>query len=160
VMDDAGYFLEYAPLILLDHVNIQDMEALLAIDPGQLSTIDVVNTIYIRGSNIYGGIISLISKEGNLAGVGLPEGATIIELQTVEGLDDLAPQDFIPPSRGERLPDLRSTLFWDPDVELRSGEQRSLEFPASDIPGTYVVTLSGVTKQGKVVRSACEFVVE
>ena len=160
VMDDAGYFLEYAPLILLDHVNIQDMEALLAIDPGQLSTIDVVNTIYIRGSNIYGGIISLISREGNLAGVGLPEGATIIELQTVERLDDLAPQDFIPPSRGERLPDLRSTLFWDPDVELRSGEQRSLEFPASDIPGTYVAILTGVTQEGKVIRSACEFDVE
>jgi len=119
-----------------------------------------VNTIYIRGSNIYGGIISLISREGNLAGVGLPEGATIIELQTVVGLDDLAPQDFIPPSRGERLPDLRSTLFWDPDVELRSGEQRSLEFPASDIPGTYVAILTGVTQEGKVIRSACEFDVE
>ncbi|MGW8314939.1 MAG: hypothetical protein ACWGNV_05005, partial [Bacteroidales bacterium] len=39
VMDDAGFFLEYTPLILLDHVAMQDMGTLLSIDPALLETV-------------------------------------------------------------------------------------------------------------------------
>lgn len=160
VMDDAGYFLEYTPLILLDHVAMQDMDALLSIEPVLLKNIDVVNKVYIRGSNIYGGIISIFSNEGNLAGAGPPEGATIIELQSVEGEHKPWPQAFTLPSSEERLPDLRTTLYWEPEKQLTATEESLLEFQASDIPGTYVLTVTGVTPDRKVIRGRCEFVVE
>ena len=139
---------------------MQDMEALLSIDPALLKTIDVVNSVYIRGNNIYGGIISMISKEGNLAGAGLPEGATMIDLQTFDRGQGSWPQAIALPSRKERLPDLRTTLYWEPAKELTAGGEAVLEFRASDIPGTYVITVTGVTPDGKVIRSACECKVE
>ena len=159
-MDDAGFFLEYAPLILLDHVAIQDMEALFQIDPRQIDYIDVINTPYIRGGNYYGGILSIHSTEGNLAGVELPEGSTIIDLQTYQSGDDHFPQEITFPSREAHLPDLRTLLYWNPALQTEAENQTRIEFSASDIGGTYLVTVTGISTSGMMVADRCIFRVD
>lgn len=160
MMDDAGFFLEYPPLILMDHVAMLNMDNLLDLEPRFVETIDVVNTIYIRGSNVYGGIIAMRSKQGNLAGAELPGGATIIELQTFDSGEKAWPQLNRQPSSDRRIPDLRATLFWEPQHEMDPGSETRLEFGASDIRGIYQVEVTGVTPEGKVVQGRCEFMVE
>jgi hypothetical protein len=160
VMDDAESVLDYTPLILLDHVAIRDMDALLRIDPRSVRFIDIINHNYIRGGNYYGGIISIISREGNLAGVNLPEGSTIIDLQTYQDSGEDLPQAFASYSGMERIPDLRTLLYWEPWMQLPAGEEVVVEFQTSDVAGTYVVLLEGMDEQGVMIRETCEFVVK
>jgi hypothetical protein len=160
VLDDAGFSLDFAPLILLDHVAVKDLDALFKTDPQLIGHVDVINTNYIRGGNYYGGIISIISKEGNLAGVGLPEGATIIDLQTYRESAGRLPQEHAPDTRDQRIPDLRTLLYWNPHEEVPRGSRATLEFLTSDIPGSYVVTVTGMTTSGEILMSSSGFQVE
>jgi hypothetical protein len=160
MMDEGGFPLEYTPLILLDHVAMNDLGTLLSIDPQQIEYIDIVNQMYTRGGNYYGGIISIISKEGNLAGAGLPEGSVIIDLQTYRGIGVGIFPERAEPARGERIPDLRTTLYWEADRKVRPGTETRLEFFTSDIEGTYIVMVHGLTKEGLAFNGKCEFTVE
>jgi len=63
------------PLVLIDKIPVSDIEELLRISTKRIKHIDMVNEIYIKGDNIYGGIISIISEKGDLAGVKLPENS-------------------------------------------------------------------------------------
>jgi len=159
MVDDAGYSLEFAPLILLDHVAVKDLAALFKTDPQLIEHIDVINSSYIRGGNYYGGIISLISREGNLAGVGLPEGSTIIDLQTFPGRGDMLRGNEAP-ARNDRIPDLRTLLYWNPQQQVSPGSDVTIEFFTSDIAGSYVVSVTGMTASGEIVGSSCAFQVE
>ena len=160
LQDNAGFYLDYAPLILLDHVAVQDMEALFSIDPRNIEYIDVINTSYIRGGNYYGGILSIISKEGNLAGVELPEGSTIIDLQTYQNGQENLPQAITPPSGDAHLPDLRTLLYWNPSLPITDGHQTRIGFSSSDIGGSYVVTVTGMTASGTIISGRCFFRVD
>jgi hypothetical protein len=160
LMDDAGFYLEYEPLILLDHVAVQDMEALFHIDPRHIDYFDVINTPYVRGGNYYGGILSIFSKEGNLAGVELPEGSTIIDLQTYQRGEENLPQEINFPQREAHLPDLRTLLYWNPALRFTTGHQTRIEFPASDIGGTYVVSVTGISKSGRIIADRSLFQVD
>ena len=160
MMDDAGFYLNNAPLILLDHVAVQDLEALFKTDPRFIEYIDVINTPYIRGGNYYGGILSVLSEAGNLAGVGLPEGSTIIDLQTYQDPDTRLPQDLAPRTLEDHLPDLRTLLFWNPELIIAPGHQTGVQFVTSDIKGSYVVSVTGMSKSGQVIEDHCLFQVE
>ena len=52
-----------------------------------------------------------------------------------------------------RKPDFRHTLYWNPSVEGKTGA----EFYTSDMEGTYIATLKGVTADGKKVEIKQEF---
>jgi hypothetical protein len=160
VLDDAGFSLDFAPLILLDHVAVKDLDALLKTDPRFIKQIDVVNTHYIRGGNYYGGILSIISNEGNLAGVGLPEGSTIIDLQTCMKSALRLPQEDLPDPRDQRIPDLRTLLYWNPHTEVPRGGSAAIEILTSDATGSYVVSVTGMTAAGEILSSSAVFQVE
>jgi hypothetical protein len=68
----------------VDFIPIPHAETVLSLVPDQIEYIDVINAIYIRGSNNYGGIISLISKKGDLAGIKLPEGSSIVSYHPLQ----------------------------------------------------------------------------
>ena len=47
-----------------------------------------------------------------------------------------------------RLPDLRASLYWNPQVALNDGES-SITFSASDHIGEFEIQIKGITKQGE-----------
>lgn len=49
------------------------------------------------------------------------------------------------------LPDFRTTLYWNPKVEINETGHTKLEFCASDISKSYLVTLEGISNSGVVV---------
>ena len=50
-------------------------------------------------------------------------------------------------------PDLRTTIYWKPDVQLSDGTA-SVEFYAADANTTYSVVLEGITQDGVIIRHA------
>lgn len=160
VIDDAGPISEFAPLILLDFVPIPYVEAILSLAPEQIEYIDIINTIYIRGSTNYGGIISIVSKKGDLAGIKLPEGSSILTFNPLNKMEEMKFIDYDHQKFSKRIPDLRTTLHWSAQNKFLSGRQNTIEFFTSDVSGEFIAVIRGMTKKGTIVQGTCEFTVK
>ncbi len=57
-------------------------------------------------------------------------------------------------------PDLRSTLFWEPNIVFDESGQATVSLYTSDQPGTYEVRLEGLTQQGEPIVGRASFVVK
>ena len=160
VLDDAGPISEFAPLILLDFVPISHVEAILSLAPEQIEYMDIINTIYIRGSTNYGGIISIVSKKGDLAGIKLPEGSLILTFYPLNKMEEMNFFDYDHQEISKRIPDLRTTLLWSAQNKFLPERQNSIEFFTSDISGEFIAVIRGISEEGKIVQGTCEFTVK
>lgn len=147
----------YEPLIMIDHISVFDQEALLALSPEKIHKIDVINEIYLKGNVAFGGLISIYSKSGDMAGIDLPPGSYFFDFQSFthedEGLE-------ISPAPGDRIPDMRNTVFWKNDVILESEGVSELSFKAPSNPGQYVILVRGVAPNGEILSATSKFQVE
>jgi len=150
----------YKPLILLDHVPIIDAETILSLSPEKIDHIDIINTTYIRGYLHFGGIISITSREGDMAEIDIPQNSRLFNFKTLEPQQEIEFPDYGTSTNNERIPDLRNCLFWAPNIEMDSGEKNSFNFYTSDNQGEYVVVVHGVTAKGEILEGQCNFVVK
>ena len=160
VLNDRGDSLYTPPLILLDHVPVPEIEKLLSVSPQRIDHIDIVNRMYVRGGNTYGGIISVITGQGDRAGVALPDGSTFISFTGLSKLQETVSPDYEEASRNERMPDLRNTLYWSAHYEITPDNGGSFEFYTSDVTGEFMVVVRGMTSAGDVMSGTCEFIVK
>jgi hypothetical protein len=150
----------FEPLVLLDHIPVHNLENLLKLSPSKISTIEVVNEIYIKGTSRYGGIISIFSRRGDIAGIDLPENSLFFDFQTfTEQVKVFYP--YYGKSRGVlNIPDYRSCLYWNPELIPENNMKASLEFYTSDRKGQYMILIRGVSEDEKIIEGRCFFTVE
>jgi hypothetical protein len=147
----------YKPLILLDFVPVFNAENLLSLSPELISRIEVINSTYIRGNMCFGGIISVFSKKGDMAGIDLPENSYFFDFKTFEPQDEISFPDYSNSPANKRIPDFRNTIYWNPDLQAKPGETVSCEFFTSDNSGEYIILVRGITDQGSILEGHCSF---
>ena len=97
----------YNPLVMVDLVAIDNPALVLTIQPSEVSRIEVVNLLYVKGDQTYGGIINIISKKGDFARIKLPSSGVFINYKF---LADNSNDPGIN-QRQPHKPDTRNTLF-------------------------------------------------
>lgn len=142
---------ELEPLVMVDLVAIDDPEKILAIDPRDLKRIEIINAVYVKGDQLYGGIISLISRKGDFAGIELPESGLFVNYSFPEPMGKM-----IVPEPDLNMPDARNTVLWIPVLDIR-GTKAEFSFIAPETPGKYEVVVRGVTGEGDVFTLKREF---
>jgi hypothetical protein len=147
----------YPPLIMIDGVAIFDVEAVLAVSPRLIDRLEIVNAPYIRGNVTFGGIISLISKNNDLGYIDLPSSGLLVDYQML----DLPRTDSLMLGiRDPRMPDVRNTLYWNPELKLSSGADRHIAFRTSDLKGDYEILIRGNDADGQYFEKRMPFRVE
>jgi hypothetical protein len=147
------------PLVLLDYVPVLNIENILSVSPTRIDYIDIINNVYVRGENQYGGIINLVSRDGDRAGVKLPSSSSFFNFSTFNEPVNPTFPEYSKQLNDDNIPDLRTTLYWIPQIDIDTAEGKSIEFYTSDISGKYVIIIRGVTEDGKMVRGIGEFIV-
>jgi len=138
------------PLILVDLVAIDNPSLVLAISPINISRIEVVNQLYVKGDQTYGGIINIISNRGDFAGIDLPSSGVFINYGFLA--DTTSDSGIL--SQKQHTPDTRNTLFWESKLEFSKGNTVKISFTTSDTPGRYQVILNGINSKGEVLRQS------
>ena len=147
----------YRPLILIDHIPVFDMDVVLALPPSKIDRIEVIPEVYVLGEVKYGGIICFTSRQGDLAGMKLPEGSYFFDYATLHPpLAPLGPRY----KGGSRIPDTRNTLLWMDHLELNKDTPCKVSFQAASVPGTYLILVRGVTSDGSIVHGLNHIYVE
>jgi TonB-dependent SusC/RagA subfamily outer membrane receptor len=62
-----------------------------------------------------------------------------------------SPRYDTPETRKNAIPDLRSTIYWKPNVQLNASEKTSLDFYTADTPSAYSAVIEGITDDGKLI---------
>jgi hypothetical protein len=150
----------YDPLVLLDFVPIFDIEQVLSLAPAKVFSIDIINWVYIRGDQRYGGIIHIVTHRGDRAGVELPRNSFFFPFKTCESPEEFAFPDYEMNPADERTPDFRNCLLWIPDLSVTAGEPFRFELFSPDGQGEYTIIVRGISGDGEVVHGECGFTVE
>ena len=137
----------YEPLVMVDYVAVDEPAKVLAASPQNISRIEVVKDDYIKGGQTYGGVVSIISKKADFAGIDLPSAGIFINFSFLsENTCNTAGYDF---TAGH--PDSRNTVLWKPGIKINNGTTEKYTFTAPDTPGTYTIMIEGINKKGEMV---------
>ncbi len=149
---------ENPALVLVDGVPVRNIGKLLEVPSKYMEKIDIINVRYFYADFVFDGIISFVTKKGNLSDLGYDDS---VFRQVIEGCREA--QEFYSPSYGTdslrkgHIPDFRNTLFWDPVINTGNSGKANIEFYTSDEPGEYLIRVEGLTTQGKPVSGISSF---
>lgn len=109
----------------------------------------------------YNGVISIITKPEEKRKEMMPVYNSVN--RTVKGYD--APRFFYSPdysviSEQTYLPDLRSTLKWEPDLLVTPGKESKINYYNNDKQGTVKIVVEGITAGGIPVTGSVEYEVK
>lgn len=145
---------DYLPLVLVDMVAIDDPEKILAISPANIAKIEIVNSMYVKGDHVYGGIINFISQKGDFAGINLPGSGIFLNYEFLK-----PPEIYENTIKNEKMvPDSRNTILWLP--EYHPEKDKILKIKSPETSGFYKVIVRGVDKKYSVVQGTTNFEVK
>ncbi|MBD2757326.1 hypothetical protein IC230_30920 [Spirosoma sp. BT704] len=148
-------------LVMIDGVPVFDMDKVIEFSPLKIKQIDVVTNRYLFGPVMFNGIISLMTYKNDLAG--FPLDPNLLKLE-YDGLQ--LQREFYSPRYDtarqleSRLPDGRTLLYWNPNLQTNATGQSQVEFFTSDQPGTYLIEVNGLSKDGSAGSQRATFVVK
>jgi hypothetical protein len=140
---------EKQPLLLIDGVIIDDPSIIANLDPEIVEKIDVVKEKYYVGEYSFYGLVNIISKTGDFSCVPLPSYAIRMPYRVVDPVLSFVFPDYTSAEmKNNRIPDFRSTLYWNPSVMPDKSGKIRLDFWSSDIASDYEINVQGITPEG------------
>jgi hypothetical protein len=148
------------PLIVLDGVPMPDdtssggMNVLAFVNSIPVSSIDFIEVLTGPESAIYG------MQGGNGVILINTTSHPRINQPGLSGLPSFFPkgfyiaQPFIMPDynnkemKASKMPDLRTTIYWNGDIITSKEGKASVNFFTADMPATYLITITGVSENG------------
>lgn len=154
--DNKDYNL-FPVLVLIDGVAFYNHEEVLAYNAHRIQYLHQYRGNYVLGETIYGGILSLITHRGTLPDMRINNDMQMFSYEFPQNRPAFEMPDYSKEEiKRSRRPDFRHTLYWDPSVKGKTG----VEFYTSDMEGTYIATMNGVTADGKEIKFKWEFEVK
>jgi hypothetical protein len=141
VKHDLSYF-DILPISLIERIDI-------------LKSIGKTAVFGLEGAN---GVISVITRSGNRTAT-KSESAKHTVNTKFSGYD--SPRIFYSPrhdpANQSYNPDLRTTLFWKPDISLQTGKELLLNYYNADNSSTIRIIIEGITSKGVPISSTTEY---
>ena len=118
-------------------------------------------TSYVYGSGGLDGVIIVTTKPRGSD----PEGVAAIGVLPIAPLGFYKAREFYSPKyenppAAVTQPDLRSTIYWNPEIKTDKDGNAAFEFYNADGAGNYKVTIEGIDKDGSLGRQVYRFTVE
>jgi TonB-dependent SusC/RagA subfamily outer membrane receptor len=153
------------PLFVLDG-NVVKYEDINTIPLSFIDRIDVLkpgatSSIYgMRGAN---GVISVITRSGELYAATPPPPVHYSVNTKFIGYNE--PRIFYSPKHSSTLepdykPDLRTTIFWEPNLKIENNKKLFLNYFNADNPSTIMVIVEGITSTGIPVTARTVYYVK
>ena len=150
--------------IELDGLYI-DGSVLANLNPNDIASIEVLRSIAytsIYGGRGSGGVLVITTKTGSPGEaykVYAPGVVTLMPKGYNKVREFYSPQ-YDNPKTNADIPDLRSTIYWKPNIVTREDGKASLEYFNADGKGTYRVVIEGIDANGNLGRQVLRYMVK
>lgn len=137
-------------------------ENITTIDPLEIETIEVLRSaanLAIYGSQGAAGLIIITTKRGkpNSADVKYAPGIVSYKPQGFYKIREFISPDYSTKKDENNKLDLRSTIYWKPNLVTDENGKTSFEFYTSDQPGKYRIVIEGLDLEGRLGSIIKEF---
>jgi hypothetical protein len=152
-------------LLIVDGVYINQAENptfLSTINPKDLEGIEVLTSGYnlvMYGSEGASGVVYITTKNG----AGKPAPNTNIARTKNRGftaIKQFYTPDYDDPKTNQQIQDLRSTIYWNPNMITNEKGQADFNFFNAGLPATYRVTVEGMDAFGNIGRKTYTYEVK
>jgi hypothetical protein len=110
------------------------------------------------GKAAFSGIISFSTYNGTFDAFELDPDAVGVDYNGLQLWREFySPKYETQQEIDSRLPDLRNTLLWAPDIVIGKEGKTSFQFYSSDRSGKFVIILQGISSNGDPVSSVTTF---
>ena len=147
-----------SPLVMIDGVPLSNPHAIFSYDPLKARKLDVSLNRYALGKAAFSGIISFSTYNGTFDAFELDPEVVGVDYNGLQLRREFySPKYETQQQIDSRLPDLRNTLLWAPDIVIGKEGKTSLQFYSSDRSGKFVIVLQGIGSNGDPVSSVKTF---
>lgn len=149
------------PLYIIDGSMTKDQEIFLNLKPIDIFSIKIINDankLTPFGSLGRNGIVLVQTKRKKNEKIVL-ETKTLPLLGLNKAKSSIS-ENYNAQKTNSRIPDVRSNLFWAPQIETSSLGEATLKFICSNLAGSTVIVLKGKTKTGVPFETSAIFSVE
>jgi hypothetical protein len=145
------------PYILIDGFGTENLSDIL-----YLSTSDIEEISVFKGANaaIFGfhggdGVIAITLKSGADRNARMPQPtslAHVVPLGYQKPTHFYVPKYEVDSVRSGAVPDLRTTIYWNPELKSDSTGTVHVQFYTADKANNYSVMVEGITNEGEICR--------
>ncbi len=140
-------------LVMVDGVPLFNPNAIFNFDPVRIKTLELIPKSYVLGSSVFHALASFRSYTENFEGFELAGNVAQVDYEGLQmSREFYSPQYGNEQLKGNRIPDLRNTLYWLPVVN-----SADVKFYTGDNKGRFLVVVQGVDAQGKTVSAVSGF---
>ncbi len=137
-----------ATLALIDGIPVFKHQRIYDYDPLKIKSISIYGGEFLIGAAKYDGIVMFKSYKGDYPGLKFSKNAKIFDFQGVQFPCRFSADKVI---SKENLPDLRSLLYWDPQIEISKDDSSKFVIHTSGLSGRFLVKIEGLTEDGEAV---------
>lgn len=134
------------PLYVVDGIATRNTDYILSMNPGDIAIIKVINDVKKLGglgSITKNGVIFFQTKVANMDSL-IPKD----DILNIRGLNKTQTFNATPIHQPDRIPYLKSTVYWNTQPEMNESGNVSGTIYAADNTGTIKVRVSGITSEG------------
>lgn len=154
-------YFEGEPLILVDGIPLFDADKIIAADPLKFQQLDVIARRFFSGKLVFDGIVNYSSYDGTMGIKSLSAESLVIDYDGLQAQREFySPQYATPTAVESRIPDYRTVLYWNGNVQTKNNSGSKIEFYTSDVAGKYTAILQGITPFGDVIKTTINFEVK
>ncbi len=140
--------------IYLDEMET-DLDMLSTIGSEEIANVVLITgptaAIYSRSGGM-GGVIKIEMKDPSQSYRGLTGVEKIMPLGYQKPVDFYVPKYEIDSVRLAKQPDMRTTIYWNPDIKVDSTGSATVKFFTADPNTRYTYILEGLTNRGEICR--------
>jgi len=156
--EEQKQFFKSSPLVLLNGVPMFDVNKLMETDPLKIRKLEVIMQTYHYGNASFSGIINFITYDGKIEDEGLIPSLSYFDYDGLQKQRNFYAPTYVNIDQKEsRLPDFRTTLQWSPNIDIPVTGNTIIKTTSSDLPGNYVISIQGITKDGKIGSTLVPF---
>ncbi|MFO7851505.1 MAG: hypothetical protein ACQERS_14130 [Bacteroidota bacterium] len=141
----------FPALVLLDGIPLYEYDDLLNLPPDRIKRIEGINDFYVHGNVVLSGIVNIISKNNDFAGLKLP-GLSVIS--SIQLSDTIVANNFETIVTDKGYPRIDNVIIWD---KLHSLSGNAVTVKLNDYPGEHVISIYGFDNEGRWYRGVKRF---
>jgi len=142
---------------------IMDAETLNTLPPEIIESVEVLKSVgftSIYGQDGYNGLLLINTKKGNYTGSALNANiVSFVPKGYYKAREFYSPQ-YDDPKTNTQIADLRSTIYWNPNIATDKDGKASFEYFNADTKGTYRIVVEGIDSNGQLGRQIYRYKVE
>lgn len=143
------------PMVILDNVPEDnfDYDRINVSDISDVFLSPPISVMPIFGGRASGGAIVINTKKGFVERNRMNSNIQVCTpIGYQQAVEFYSPKYLTQEERDSNVPDLRTTIYWNPRVKLDNSGRANISFYAADLPTQYGVILEGVSSEGHIVH--------